>query len=356
MTQSFDYMRLPTELRFAVLEALIGPAIWPRAKVECRNCYIDDNSSESCYALLDSQGERSTIDDETVIYDSEDDPLPALMSESEIEKSERCIHVKPLENEPRGLASLAFQTAAWPKTIGIDIPYEVTKPTYGCRKPHQLGPDAFSTDELSRKNAHWMRSLLLISRQFNFEFQKMLWESTVKRYTRLHTMGASIPLLQSVKFTTGFNTLRRVALSMSNSQFFRLLGFRSSWKRGFKPCTSSREVTLDVLTNLNLDHLHFDFQIPKAPFSDETFSINDPWRHVHDVFRKTASCQRKFVDLFFVLAFDRLRNVPKVTFSGYFKQSNLETWEDILAVSRRTLDYDMTPKISAIMSMPADKL
>ncbi|KAI4933216.1 hypothetical protein J4E85_003621 [Alternaria conjuncta] len=356
ITQAFDYMRLPTELRFTVLEALIGPAIWPRAKVECRNCYADDNSSEPCYALLSSQGERSTIDDETIIYDSEDEELPALMNVSEIEKAETCIHVKPLENEPRGLASLAFQTAALPKTIGIDIPYEVTKPTYGCRKPHLLGPDVFSTDGLSRKNARWMKSLLLVSRQFSFEFQKMLWESTVKRYTRLHTMGASIPLLQSVKSTTGFNTLSQLALSMSNSQFFRLLGFRSSWKRGFKPCTSSREVTLDILTDLNLDHLHFDFQIPKAPFSDESFMINDPWRHVHDMFRNTASCQRKFVDLFFVLAFDRLRNVPKVTFSGYFKESNLETWEEILAVSRRTLDYDIASKVSTIMSMPADKL
>ncbi|KAI4614526.1 hypothetical protein J4E83_007180 [Alternaria metachromatica] len=357
MTQTFDYMRLPTELRFMVLEALIGPAIWPRAKVECRNCYADDNSSEPCYALLESQGERSTIDDETIIYDSEDEELPALESVSEIEKSERCVHVAPLENEPRGLASLFFQTAGWPKTIGIDIPYEVTKPTYGCRKPHRLGSDVFSTDGLSRKNAHWMRSLLLVSRQFSFEFQKMLWESTIKRYTRLHTMGASIPLLHSVKFKTGFNTLSRLALSMSNSQLFRLLGFRSSWKRGFKPCTSSREVNLDMLTNLNLDHLHFDFQIPKTPFSDErNFITNDPWRHVHDVLCKTASCQRKFVDLFFVLAFDRLRNVPKVTFSGYFKKSNLETWEDVLAVSRKTLDYDMTSKVSTIMSMPADKL
>ena len=356
MTQAFDYMRLPTELRFTVLEALIGPAFWARAKVECRNCYADDNSSEPCYALLRSQGERSTIDDETIIYDSEDEELPALMSVSEIAKSETCVHVKPLENEPRGLASLAFQTAAWPKTVGIDIPYEVTKPTYGCRKPHRLGPDAFSTDGLSRKNAHWMRSLLLVSRQFSFEFQKMLWESTVKRYTRLHTMGASIPLLQSVKSTTGFNTLSRLALSMSNSQLFRLLGFRSSWKRGFKPCTSSGEVTLDILTNLNLDHLHFDFQIPNNPFSDGTLHINDPWRHVHDVLCKKASCQRKFVDLFFVLAFDRLRNVPKVTFSGYFKESNSKTWEDILTVSRRTLDYDVASKVSTIMSMPADKL
>ncbi|KAI4960922.1 hypothetical protein J4E86_002549 [Alternaria arbusti] len=284
-------MRLPTELRFTVLEALIGPAIWPRAKVECRNCYADDNSSEPCYALLESQEERGTIDDETIIYDSEDEELPALMSEGEIEKSETC-----------------------------------------------------------------MRSLLLVSRQFSFEFQKMLWESTVKRYTRLHTMGASIPLLQSVKSMTGFNTLSRLALSMSNSQFFRLLGFRSSGKRGFKPCTSSGEFTLDILTNLNLDHFHFDFQIPNNPFSDETFSINDPWRHVHDMLRNTASCQRKFVDLFFVLAFDRLRNVPKVTFSGYFKESNLETWEEILAASRRTLDCDMSLKVSTIMSMPADKL
>ena len=356
MTQAFDYTRLPTELRFTVLEALIGPAIWPRAKVECRNCYADDSSSEPCYALLSSQGERSTIDDETIIYDSEDEELPALMSMSEIEKSETCVHVKPLENEPQRIASLAFQTAAWPKSIGIDIPYEVTKPTYGCRKPHRLGPDAFSTDGLSRKNSHWMRNLLLVSRQFSFEFQKMLWESTVKRYTRLHTMGASIPLLQSVRSTTGFNTLSRLALSMSNSQFFRLLGFRSSGKRGFKPCTSSGEFTLDILTNLNLDHFHFDFQIPNNPFSDETFSINDPWRHVHDMLRNTASYQRKFVDLFFVLAFDRLRNVPKVTFSGYFKESNLETWEEILAASRRTLDCDMSLKVSTIMSMPADKL
>ena len=276
MTKAFDYMRLPTELRFTVLEALIGPAFWPRAKVECRNCYADDNSSEPCYALLRSQGERGTIDDETATYDSEDDQLPALMSESEIEKPERCVHIRPLENEPRGLASFAVQTAAWPKNIGIDIPYEITKPTYGCRKPHQLGPGVISTDGLSRKNSHWMRSLLLVSRQFSFELQKMLWGSTDKRYTRLHTMGTSIPLLQSVKSTTGFNTLSRVALSMSNSQLFRLLGFRSSWKRGFKPCTSSGEVTLDILTNLNLDYLHFDFQIPKTPFSDGTFIINDP--------------------------------------------------------------------------------
>jgi len=112
MTQTFDYMRLPTELRFTVLEALIGPAIWPRAKVECRNCYADDNSSEPCYALLESQEERGTIDDETIIYDSEDEELPALMSEGEIEKSETCVHTKPLENEPRGLASLALQTAS----------------------------------------------------------------------------------------------------------------------------------------------------------------------------------------------------------------------------------------------------
>ena len=352
---AFDYTGLPIELRLRILEVLIGTAIWPRVKLDCPRCYAGGDNNKSCEALQRSPSYQPYQDSEDVEYDSEGEEIPELIN---IDDSDGYTHIEPLEEAPRGLESLAIQTAGWPKAIGVDVPYELTLWYPGCLKPHRLGAHMLSTDGLSKKSSHWMRSLLLISRQFGSDVQKMMWESTFKRFSNPQSLAASIPLLQSVNTTTGFNTLSRVSLSMSNSRLFCLLGFRSSRGSAFTPYNSSREANLDLLTNLKLQHLQFDFQVPVLGRRGGREGNRDPWRHIRDGSPVKASCQKKFVDLFFLMAYDRLRSVPKVTFSGYIQDTNVKTWAGILAGSRKSkpLSHDMSQQISIIMSMPTDKL
>ena len=347
----FNYMGLPKELQLMVLGTLVGPTIWPRIKVECRRCCIGGHSGEPCRALQDSWRDRPSLDDESVEYDTEDDEIPELMPDHGEQFGYP--HVEPLGDEPLGLASLAAQNAGWPKNIGIQAPRPFIIRNLGRSVWHRARTNASHTDGLSWDDANWLRDLLLVSREFSSNVQEMIWEPTVKRYASLTTMGASIPLLKSI---TTFNALRRVSLSMSNSQLFRFIGYRSSRRSGFKPYTSTLEVTLDILTDLNIHHLHFDFQRPQVMERYGRYVTNDPWRHTKSAPSWVASCQKMFVHIFFMLAFNRLRNVPKVTFSGYTKESNVKTWEPILSKSRKNVQCTFSSDIPKITALPVSNL
>ena len=73
----FNYVGLPKELQLMVLGALIGPTIWPRAKVECRRCCDADHSGATCGAL------KRVLRYARSIYDE----LAALLGEHDVSQS-----------------------------------------------------------------------------------------------------------------------------------------------------------------------------------------------------------------------------------------------------------------------------
>ena len=68
---------------------------------------------------------------------------------------------------------------------------------------------------------------------------------------------------------------------------------------------------------------------------------------------KEVSCQKTFVDWFFMLAWEDVRQIPRVTFSGHVKNSTREKWEDMFkANTKEKLKLEFGEEITAIQATP----
>jgi hypothetical protein len=69
-----------------------------------------------------------------------------------------------------------------------------------------------------------------------------------------------------------------------------------------------------------------------------------------------VSCQKTFVDWFLTLAFDDLRHIPILTYSGHIKNSTRQKWDKILHEERHGKVHDSSREIEGIQSTPLQNL
>jgi hypothetical protein len=85
----------------------------------------------------------------------------------------------------------------------------------------------------------------------------------------------------------------------------------------------------------SLQYLNFHFQTSLPFWGQSAYDSHDPWLRVGIAVGTTrVSCQKVFVDWFFTLAFDSLRHVPLVSYSGHIKDSTRRKWDKIFQDER----------------------
>ena len=90
----------------------------------------------------------------------------------------------------------------------------------------------------------------------------MICESTTKSFRNSSTLSEMIPQLQIIMF----NTLCRVSLDMRDSEYLRLLGYKTESYKTFAPVKPAGANSLVVLTRtVSIEYLSFDFRTSPYP-------------------------------------------------------------------------------------------
>ena len=150
--KSFNYEGLPTELHFEILQAAIGPTVWPNVSVP---------------KLLDTM--------ELVATSQQD--CPATVSRHDLYDEWRMSMTqqpRPTENLESLLDAESFD---WPSYISVAAPSKLwLKHRIACpAKP-------FEPTGLKSSDEPWLRGLMAVSKSFSKEVQKMVWLPTVKMF------------------------------------------------------------------------------------------------------------------------------------------------------------------------------
>jgi hypothetical protein len=204
-------------------------------------------------------------------------------------------------------------------------------------------------------------NILRISRTVNAEAVRVVWESTWKHFCTLRHLAQALLL----SIPPPYNWLRRLSISFFNYQYLDLLGMRSTPTNGFAPLGISpyraRLRPIARIPTLIYLNLHFTL-FERGTDNPRTLTFYDPWPILSvqpATFGRTEwiSCQKVFVDWFFTLAFDAIRDVPHITFSGHVKDSTRLKWEHIfIDEKRRRNTHVLTQKALAITSIPRNDL
>ncbi|KAI1546881.1 hypothetical protein PtrSN001C_002669, partial [Pyrenophora tritici-repentis] len=178
-------------------------------------------------------------------------------------------------------------------------------------------------------------SILRVNKQIHQEAREVAMRDTTKRFSFLrglrtgpHTSVNRI-FRAAVNFPPDPKFLRKVQLEMTAAQYFAFIGYVPKKEDPFAR-TRTTFVSFSALQNFrNLATLDFRFISPKHP------SAKCPFVVIYDrMFPLEHSCQKKWIDLFFTLAFDTLRTLITsrpitVTTSGCIKTSSKVYWEHV---------------------------
>ncbi|KAF1847203.1 uncharacterized protein K460DRAFT_363310 [Cucurbitaria berberidis CBS 394.84] len=321
---SFPFMNLPVELQRSILGFAIGTRIWPHNRTDC--CKEREKETQ-CISLADlsAGGSKSR------------DKLPTLLDAD----SWRA-HITGTARVDRDC-----EYHLWPEVIAIHAPsrtiqdwepnHEETHPGIG----------------MTRHDDSWAITLLSINKHIRKIAEDLIWGSSTKHFNSMHILINAMPWLLAME---SYHALNHVSLSLLNREYLGLVGFEGKPGVGFAPLRYDLG-KLEHLTDLpSLSRLHLQFQVTRGLMNANGYATIDPWSLVRRRARPITSCQKVFVDWFFTLAYDRLRNVPKVTFSGHVKNSVRSKWEKIFGEPRQSPRHDMSSEIAKIRSTPVKKL
>jgi hypothetical protein len=191
--------------------------------------------------------------------------------------------------------------------------------------------------DIQRPNMAIMR----VSRRIQAEATQVANRDSIKRFTTLRTsdMYSTGPStspnlvwqkLRSVATPVGF--LRKIQLEMSARDY---LGFVGIWPVPTQPLRMAAPFPFDISTLAhleNLDTIDFRFISPEHKLAE------CPWIGPH-------SCQKKWIDLFFIHAWDALDALKvskgvKYTLSGCIKNSGRDYWAGLL--NDKSIDHTAT--------------
>jgi len=115
---------------------------------------------------------------------------------------------------------------------------------------------------------------------------------------------------------------------------------------------------LSVLRRIEtLEQINFHFQTVKAtPHPDGYLCSCDPWIRVRQEIWTKVSCQKDFVDMFLLFAFDGIRHIPKITLSGHVKNSTKENWDRIFQREKRGYHWETAVMIAWWLCRPVEYL
>jgi hypothetical protein len=176
-------------------------------------------------------------------------------------------------------------------------------------------------------------------KQVHAEATKVAYRDTIKRFTTIGAAGAHLETSVGPQATATsiFNSawvlapdadfLRHVQLEMSAAGYFEFIGIHPLRDRPFAS-TSQSAIHISTLQKFTgLQTLDFRFVSPKHPRAVCPWSValGRPRNETH-------ACQKKWIDIFFVLACPYLKVLDKVKFSlsGCVKNSSWVYWEHIL--------------------------
>lgn len=187
--------------------------------------------------------------------------------------------------------------------------------------------------DIQRPNMRIMR----VNRQVYHEISEVAIRDTIKRFTCLrgHHIGPRVPahviFWVARKSPPDSLFLRHIQLEMTAAQYFAFICIVPSAGRPFNWAPNGY-ISIPTLKDFkNLTTLDFRFISPKhlsaaCPFASIYSEVTPHLEH---------SCQKKWIDLFFTLAFAALRKLIiaksiKVTTSGCIKTSSKLYWEHVL--------------------------
>jgi hypothetical protein len=147
---------------------------------------------------------------------------------------------------------------------------------------------------------------------------------------------------------------------LPTTSWFRFLGIGSQVRLGFDPVRLEELEGVSRLKELDtLHHLHFKSETSPPFYNNRLLKSHDPWHRISGGFQeltKHVSCQKTFVDWFLTLAFDDLRHIPILTYSGHIKDSTRQKWDKIFYEERHGKVHDFSREIECIQTTPWQNL
>jgi hypothetical protein len=194
-------------------------------------------------------------------------------------------------------------------------------------------------------------SIIRANKQVYGEMIKVAWEGTWKQF---YYPDRFLAFANDIN-PSNYNCLRRISLAFFNSQFLECLGMHDDSGDGFA-AVQGPYADIGVLRTLpGLVNLNFHFTCFHRRTEDEVPGMsNDPWPMtaldaLGESMGTIVSCQKVFVDWFFTLAWDKIRGIDRISFTGYVKNSTRVKWERIFLNERRLRGtHDVTDEVVAI--------
>jgi hypothetical protein len=310
-------------------------------------------------------------------------PLGSSMTELEIDGPGRWQRFATWINESLESLPLAERTMddGW-KTIGIvlrfmDLPAELRENVYGQITGASIWPRrrGWSGDShmkvrvfrypyehvLSRglafiRTAQEPQSTVLlgVSKKIQAEFKRFTWAGAkLKSFEDAYTF---IHLAPHLRLCFGPNAIRRISLDFANDQLFKFLGLSTGPLTGFAPEMQDFKGVYRLKELDTLHHLHFRFQTSPPYWQDGVWNSGDLWHCMRRRQNRDVSCQKISVDWFLTLAFNGLRHIPKLTYSGHIKDSTRQKWDKVFKDERDGKLHDFSREIEDIQTTPWQNL